>query len=139
MGTVYATATDFGRYGLPPKATAGIPVDTITAELSAASSQADAKLRSVFTLPLTAWDVVLTQLVCQLAAPNLLTSTGANPENRADAAIFDRGREAMRMLERIADGKDTIAATDSSHPPQRPEGGPVILSDPPRGWGFYNL
>jgi phage gp36-like protein len=135
----YATRADFTKHGLPADALADVPTESQDAALDAASSEADTYLANVFTLPLIApFPPILVQQVCAIAAWNLLTTVGFDPQNGADSAVKSRCEDARRWLERISTSRATlVGAVDSSDPPEVVEGGVFVVSAPSRGWGDF--
>lgn len=131
--TAYATTTDFANLGLPASATGGMSADAITAALAAASRKVDGYLSDAFTLPLVTWSDDITEATCALAAWTLLSVRGFNPDRGADVAVRQRYEDAVRFLERVADGKITPVVTDSS-PAAQPAAAPIVASDDQRGW-----
>ncbi len=131
--TAYATSTDFGRLGLPAAATSNVSPQAITAALDSASRKVDGYLADEFTLPLVTWSDDLREVVCALAAWTVLTTRGFNPDSPSDAAVRTRYDDAIRWLERVADGKIRPVIKDSA-PAEQPASAPMVFSNPPRGW-----
>jgi phage gp36-like protein len=131
MPTVYATAADFARLGLPTAATEGMDEATITGHLEAASARADDYLAAQFRLPLTVWTDSLRENVCSIAAWTLLKTRGFNPEGM-DEAVETGFKEAIRWFERVASGLVALRVTDTSATSVPFE--PAFESDDLRGW-----
>lgn len=134
--SVYATAADLTRLAIPAEALEGITVEDQDAALSAASSVADGYLASRYTLPLTSWGDDLRRAVCLIAAYDLMTRRGYNPEG-GDEQLRLRYEDAIRWLERVADGKVTPPAEDSSTAGTSASAGlgsPEVRSGTKRGW-----
>ncbi len=121
----YADPTDLVRFGLPAAATEGIDVGDIQAALDAASDLADGYLRARFTLPITAPTNDLKSAVARIAAYELLSTRGYNPETGSDPNVRDRYSDAIAWLKGVAKGDITPALTDSS--PAGQLGGPFVL------------
>lgn len=144
----YATAEQFGRMGLAADSWWDAP-DAVSEELDAASSLADSYLRLHYATPLQVpYPAALVQKVCHIAAYNLISTRGFNPDG--DASIYQsRHDSAVQWLRDVGSGKAapivveaTGTAGDTGGPfvvqPQVSSGpgGPVLsLSSPkPRGW-----
>ena len=121
----YATPSDLTTYGLPAAAVASLGSQAIQAAIDAASTLADGYLRAKFTLPVTVVSADLKATVCRIAAYDLLSTRGYNPETGSDPNIRDRYQDAIRWLEGVAKGNITPALTDSS--PAGKLGGPFVL------------
>lgn len=134
----YATRTQLGQFGIRAAALAGIPTGDQDAALEAASDLADSYLRSRFTLPLTVWQDDLRRAVCSIAAYDLLSSRGYNPDAGADTNVRQRYEDAIRWLERVAAGQVTPDVTDSGSGGDEGNGSAAgaarVFSSEPRGW-----
>ena len=128
----YATVQDLYRFGAP--AAAFVEVSTLDQEaaLEGASGTADGYLRAKFKLPLTAVTTDLTRAVCQVAAYDLLSVRGFNPEQGSDINVRSRYEDAIRWLEQVAKGTVTPALTDSS---VDGAGGPFVVQPQPSSSG----
>lgn len=139
----YATTTDLAKY-CTSKVFAAVTTQQQQAALDAASAVADGYLAAQFTLPITG---TLTQdlvrQVCNIAAYDLITQRGYNPEAGADANWRLRYEDAIRWLEQVAAGKVSPALADSSTGPDSMVaqsglddfGGPTVITPPhQRGW-----
>lgn len=130
----YATPDDLVALGVSSAAVAGFTAAQQQAALDAASDVADGYLRSRFQLPLVApYTSDLKRAVCAIAAFDLLTVGGFNPEPGGDEVIAKRADDARAWLRDVADGRVTPALTDSSSASPAPRA-PLVLSDTPRGW-----
>lgn len=130
----YATPANLVAFGLSAQALAGFTADQQQAALDAASDVADGYLRSRFRLPLaTPVTADLKRAVCAVAAFDLLTSRGFNPEAGADTVVRLRYEDALKWLRDVADERVTPALSDSSGSTPAPRA-PLIVSAPPRGW-----
>lgn len=134
----YATRTQLGQFGIRAAALAGINNDDQDAALEAASDLADSYLRSRFTLPLTAWQDDLRRVVCNIAAYDMLSSRGYNPDAGADSNVRQRYEDAIRWLEGVASGRVTPSVTDSGSSGSSGSGSAAgvarVFSSDPRGW-----
>lgn len=131
----YATTADLTKLAIPAEALVGIVAADQDAALAAASSLADSYLASRFSLPLTKWGDDLRRAVCLIAAYDLMTRRGYNPEG-GDANLRLRYDDAIRWLERVADGRIAPAVTDSATSTQTTAGtwGASVKTNPRRGW-----
>jgi phage gp36-like protein len=120
----YATLTDLSDLGLPSAAT----IDTVAAErqIEAASSLADSYLRNHYKLPLpTPYPIALVEAVCRIAAYNVLSVRGYNPEGDA-GALEQRYRAAVRWLVDVGAGKASPLTQDAAGV-ARGAGGPFVV------------
>jgi phage gp36-like protein len=117
MATPYASVADLTTYGIPAAALSGVDPAALQAAVTAACGRADSYLRNRYTLPLTAWDPVLTENVCWIAAWNALRIRGFSPDG-IDEVIRDGYKDAIAWLTAIATGKVTPVVTDSAGTPR---------------------
>lgn len=136
--TSYASRADVALLGLPQHVLDALASDEVGAAavvdqaLAAASSLADSYLRSRYRLPLVSWGDDLRERVCHLAAYQLLSVRGFNPELGADQNIRLRYEDAITWLKAIAAGLVHPDVQDSAPTPLGVA--PAIVSAPPRGW-----
>lgn len=125
----YADTEDFDRYGLPEGALAGdFHSDDVQAALDAASDIADSYLRGRFVLPITTHGGDLADAVCRIAAFNILSRRGYNPEGNADQVRL-RYEDAIEWLKGVSTGRITPALTDSSSSTSGGgKGGPFVVA-----------
>lgn len=109
------------------------PIASITAHLQAASSMADQYLSSQFDLPLSEWDMMLTKAVCDIAAKELFSQFGYNPNAPGDFNIQRRFDEAMKWLGQVARQEVHPQYLDSSS--STPSAGPFVSSNSTVGFG----
>lgn len=130
----YAVPADLSTFGVNAAALSGFTNQQQQDALDAASSVADGYLRSRFQLPLTGTVTPdLKRAVCAIAAFDLLTTGGFNPESGSDQVILIRQKAAMQWLRDVADGRVTPALSDSSSSTPAPRA-PMVISQPSRGW-----
>lgn len=111
----YAAPADLKALSLPASALTGITDPEIQKALDTASSLADGYLGSRYALPITAHGEDLTRAVCNIAAYDLMTRRGYNPDAGGNDSIRDRYTDALRWLERIAGGLvSPVGIVDSS-------------------------
>ncbi len=129
----YATVEDLVQYGLSAGTLDGdlTPAQQMAA-LDAASAYADGYLRSQYTLPLIApFPPDLVEAVCKIAAYNVLSVRGLNPEPGGDQNYRDRYKDAIAWLQQVGMGHISPSILDSS-PGQNPIGPYVVqaFTDP---------
>jgi phage gp36-like protein len=119
----YATVPDLVKYGLASGTLDGdLDAGQQLDALNAASTFADGYLRSQYTLPLIApYPADLVEAVCKIAAYNLLSVRGLNPELGADQNYRDRYKDALAWLTEVGMGHISPSILDSS-PGQNPIG-----------------
>jgi phage gp36-like protein len=122
----YATPNDLGIYGLSSSVVEELDPSDVQEKLDAASSTADGYLSTHYTLPIVVpYPASLIDAVCRIAAYNLLSVRGYNPEGQAEQ-IRLRYEDAIRWLEGISAGRiapgDIIDSTGRGD-----EGGPFVV------------
>jgi phage gp36-like protein len=116
----YATLADLGTYGLPGPVLADIDTGQQTNALESASRFADGYLHSQYTLPLLVpYPTDLVSAVCKVAAYELLSVRGFNPDLGGDANIRARYKDAVDWLNQVGLGHISPNILDSS-PGQNP-------------------
>lgn len=129
----YATRTDLTTHGLSSAALGSISTTAQDAALDAASASADSYLRTRYSTPVTGYGVDLTRAVCALAAWDLLSVRGYDPQRGGDEAVRLRAEDAMRWLRDVSAGKASLSGVGESESDSWSEYlGPV--SDEARGW-----
>ncbi len=128
----YATTTDFGKHGLPPQALDGFTGD-LDQLLTKASAKFNTYARGRYKVPFTApYPDEVIEVVCQLAAYQVMTVRGFDPQNANDMAIEDRyrdltGRPGQKgWLQDLASGRVNLDVTADTTPATS-EGGPIII------------
>jgi phage gp36-like protein len=140
----YATAAQFYSLGLRQD---GVPSGAdVNLALQACSGMVDsaAAASGRFTAPFTVWTADITLNVCKLAAYEILSTEGFNPDtNSLDRTVLERWKQASQWLEMLRAGKLALpGVTDSSNPSEDVTAGvaePVVDSTDPRGWGFGSV
>lgn len=139
--TPYATLTDFAKYGLSAARTAGIAnIDSIIeAAILSRSSFADSFLSVKFELPLVSWSEILSQMICQIVAWDILSvHVGLNPESPDGTIWFQRYQEGINWLRDVSKGAAILEAVDSTPPPAETSSSPFsgwfFSSDKLKGW-----
>jgi len=132
----YATRTDLTRFGLPSSALTGVADATQDAALEAASDVADSYMRSRYELPLTGYGDDLKRAVCGLAAWDLLTTRGYDPNSGGDEAVKLRHDAALAWLKDVAAGRAHVSGGLTTPGPTRHAraGAPSVTSSRLRGW-----
>lgn len=131
-GVVYASLDDLDAYGMQAAALTSFSASKRAGALAAASAKADSKLGVRYDLPLVAWDTDLRECVCKIAAYDLLSVRGFNPDG-ADQNIRDRHKDAWAWLKDVADlTAEPVGIVDSTADVD--DAGIAVVSFPSRGW-----
>jgi phage gp36-like protein len=121
----YATTGDLFDFGL--SSDAGVDIGPSERQLDAASSLADSYLRNHYKLPLTApYPIALVEAVCRIAAYNILSVRGYNPEGDA-GALETRYRAAMKWLQDVGAGRAAPLMVTSDAGGTVNAGGPFVV------------
>jgi len=129
----YATRTDLTTHGLSSAALGSISTTAQDAALAAASQVADSYLRARYATPVTGYGTDLTRAVCGIAAWDLLSVRGYDPQRGGDEALRLRAEDALRWLRDVSAGKASLSGVTESETESWSEYlGPV--SDEARGW-----
>jgi len=128
----YATAGDFGDHGLPPQALDGFAGD-LDELLKKASAKFNTYARGRYTVPFAVpYPDEVIEAVCWLAAYQVMTVRGYDPNNESDRAIEDRyrdltGRPGQKgWLQDLSSGRVNLAV-DADTTPTVGEGAPIIV------------
>lgn len=133
-GIVYANLDDLDTHGMPSAALASIAATKRADALSAASDTADGKLAVAYDLPLSAWGVDLTAAVCKIAAYELLSVRGFNPDG-ADQNVRTRYEDALRWLDQVAAGRAVPVGIVDATPAETDDGATTFIATASlRGW-----
>lgn len=129
----YATRTDLTTHGLSSAALGSISTTAQDAALDAASQVADSYLRSRYATPVTGYGTDLTRAVCSIAAWDLLSVRGFDPQRGGDESLRLRAEDALRWLRDVSAGKASLSGITESESEAWPE---LIgaVSDEARGW-----
>lgn len=131
----YANATDdFPMFGLPSSAIAAVPPANVQAALDRASNLADGYIGAEYALPLKSWSSELTEAVCKIAAYELMSVRGYNPEGDG-GNLRARYKDAIAWLTDVSKGAVAppgIVGSDGEA--EAADGVADMSSDPPRGW-----
>ena len=134
---VYATPADLYTLGIPLSAVSGIDAATLHGALAAASDMIDSALGNIAGLPLTVWGADIRRAAAIIAAYDVLTARGVNPD--VDAGVRERyldivGRPGMSgWLGQVANGKLTPPGIIDATPNELESGADVATQDL-RGW-----
>lgn len=145
----YPQLADF--YAIYPRTLfAGTAIDdtAVTTALIAASSVGDSYMRGRYNLPITGssagagiFDPAIVIRCCHIAAYNLMSGRGFNPEPGADKILESRYFEAVGYPDRPGSGWFPAVQRQSIHPDvtdSSPNGPahpfPAFTSSRPRGW-----
>ena len=137
MATRYAEIADARRLGLGARAFTDEDQTAMTANLDAASAEADSYLGNQFTLPLVAWGLDLKAAVSKIAVYEFLSVRGLSPEpGSPDGNVKDRAKDARDWLKMVSSGKATPVGIQDSTPntPGVPGYQPAIETSSQRGW-----
>jgi Mu-like prophage major head subunit gpT len=132
----YATRTDLTRFGIASSALAGVAEAAQEAALAAASDVADSYLRSRYELPLVTYGDDLRRAVCAIAAWDILTVRGYDPNRGGDEAVKLRHDSALKWLADVSLGRAHVSggATLPTATRHARAVGPLVGSDRVRGW-----
>lgn len=132
-GITYANLADLATHGLPGAALSSVSDTSKCEALAAASEEADGKLAVVKTLPLVSWGTDLTKAICKIAAYELLSVKGFNPDGD-DANVRDRYLDAMKWLDGIAKGTVAPSVMVDSTPEESESLGAEVVTHAARAW-----
>lgn len=131
----YATAAQFYSLGLRQDAVpTGADVDTV---LQACSGMVDgaAAASGRYTPPFTTWSMEITLVVCKLAAYELLSVEGFNPDgNNHDRTVLERWRQAQAWLKALENGRPVTGVVDTAPGTVAPTMMAEAFSDDLQGW-----
>lgn len=131
-GTVFATLEQLYEHGRREDALSDVPLGVRVRALVTASAKANSALALRYDLPIVAWPDDLSEAVAKIAAYDLLSHQGFNPEG-GDANIRVRHDDGMGWLIDVANGKlNPVGLIDST--PEIEDDGVVVASSPRRGW-----
>lgn len=135
MSTTYATLQQLTDLGANERQLGGIAVEARTSALASASAQIDSYLSRVFKLPLLAFGVELARAAAVIAAWDLISVRGFNPETSQGQLLKERYDDVVTWLGKISEGKVKPAwpdtKTESGFNPTKPA---FVLA--PRGGGI---
>ncbi len=113
MAVSYATIEDLQSAGLPPGALNSVSKTDQKGALERASAIASSYVGDKYTMQITPpYDPALTDAVCQIAAWRLLVRRGFNPESGADGVIRQGYLDAIKWLERVANGQARLSVQE---------------------------
>ena len=99
-----------------------------------ASALADGYLRTAgYDLPLATWGEDLKAAVGAIAAFRLASKLGLVPQPAHQSDLYLNQKAAMTWLEQVAEGRTKLDLVDST-PDVEIATGPLVESDPRRGW-----
>ena len=100
----YAEIDDLQRLALPSVALTGVSTSDINSALASASSQLDDVLRGAGELPLIAWGPSVRRHVAIIAAYDLMSARGYNPQAGADVNLRLRYQDTLAWMSGVARG-----------------------------------
>lgn len=132
-GIAYANLEDLDTHGIPGRALSSRTPHQKCEAIAAASETADGKLGLVKDLPLAAWGVDLTKVVCKIATYEEVSARGFNPDDASDKNFLNRYNQAHKWLSDVADNKvKPVGMIDST--PTIEDDGVIVVTTPSRGW-----
>lgn len=133
MATPLAALSDLYTHGASADALSALTSGEQQSGLDSAAEKALGFLASRGNLPLVGWGTDLTQAICHLAAYDLLSRIGYNPDDGADKNFILKNEAALKWLLQIARGEVTPPSLIFST--SVPTGQyPKVVSNPRRGW-----
>lgn len=136
--TRYAEAADLAALGVRAQATGGISAGDINSALDAASVLFDGYARARYDVPFAAWGVDVRSAVARVAAYEILSVRGMNPNaSQADESVRDRYRDAVAWMKDVAAGRARVsggATTPTAERHARAATAPSVRSSGQRGW-----
>jgi phage gp36-like protein len=134
----YCDVSELHRWGVNEAALEDVAADDQEAALDAASDLIDSYLRQRYTLPLVSWGHDLKRACAIIAAWDLISARGYNPNDPADDNLRQRYEDTIAWLRDISAGKVAPQITDSTPGAtegQAPPGARVqVSSNVQRGW-----
>lgn len=100
----YASTSDLTNMGLPAQALGKLTPTQVQAALDTTAAEIDSYLRGRYDVPLASPPAEIVQANAILAAAELLTIRGWNPENPGDAALMDRAAQKRGWLRDVQRG-----------------------------------
>lgn len=134
----YATLAQFYAMGLRQDA---VPSGAdVTGVLVAVSSLIDsAAQEGGYTPPFTTWTGSMTLNACKLAAYEVLSTDGFNPDQSShDKNVLARWEQALEWLKRLAKGEEPLVGAVDSSTSSASSGLETfaVETQDPRGWDF---
>jgi phage gp36-like protein len=135
--TQYASILQLEAIGISAAAISKIQAPAKNAALLTASTMINGYLRGAFTLPLIAWGADLTRACAIIAAYDLLSAKGFNPEQGSgDENVRKRFEDILAWLKLVAAGTVVPYGIEDSTPGILPStfGGARVISAESRGY-----
>jgi phage gp36-like protein len=130
VGVSYATIEDFQQAGLPGGALGSVTKTDQKWALERASAIASTYVGDKYTMQITPpYDQALVDAVCQIAAWRLLVRRGFNPQNDGDGLVRQGYLDAIKWLERVANGQARLSVQEPT-----PSLQPNVSSNDVRGY-----
>lgn len=123
--------------GIAVDALTGIPLATRDLARRSASGLALSRVKKRHGLPLVEWGDDLRRAVAHIAAYDLLSARGFNPNTGSDIAVRDRYLEALKWLTQVAKGEAELVDLVDTTPTVNERGPLVSTSDDGPLWGNY--
>lgn len=140
----YCSRDDLTAVGVNANALRSATAGEITGAIEMASDLIDSYLRQQFALPLEDHGRDITRAAAIIAAYDLMSARGFNPNESEDSPLAKRYADVIAWLKMIAEGTVTPDVTESETPETPSEastaaGRPVIRTDLARGINEYAL
>lgn len=132
-GITFANLDHLEGLGIPAAALATVSTSKKAEQLAATTELASGILAGRYDLPIVAWGIDLSMAVAKIAAYELLSVRGFNPDGE-DTNVRKRCEDAMRWLADVASGKISPVGLVDSTPDEQDTGGIEVCTLAARGW-----
>lgn len=132
-GISFANLDHLEGLGIPAVALGTVTPSKRVEQLAATTEVASGILAGRYTLPIVGWGIDLSQACAKIAAYELLSVRGLNPDGD-DKNVRDRYDDAMKWLSDAAAGRISPVGLIDSTPEEVDDGGAEIVTLPARGW-----
>ena len=134
QGTCYANLAQLTQLGIPGVALSTISASDKAEQLASTTEMAAGMLAAEYAMPLVSWGNDLSAAVCKIAAYELLSVRGLNPDGD-DSNVRTRYEDGMKWLAAVAAGKTTPVGMVECPTPATPADDFVfIATNVTRGW-----
>lgn len=133
QGICFANLDHLEGLGIPAAALGSVTPTKKVEQLAATTELASGILAGRYDLPIVAWGGDLTMATAKIAAYELLSVRGFNPDGD-DSNVRTRYEDAMKWLADVAAGRISPVGLIDSTPDEPDEGGAEIVTLPARGW-----
>lgn len=132
-GISFANLEHLDGLGIPAAALSNLAASKKAEQLAATTELASGILAGRYDLPIVAWGIDLSMAVAKIAAYELLSVRGFNPDGDDDN-VRKRYEDAMRWLADVASGKISPVGLIDSTPDEPDAGGIEVCTLAARGW-----